>query len=54
MEQPEGIYVQGLEHLIIHLKRAIYGLKQAGLFIYREVKASSSLSYMLMVPCSAD
>ena len=31
MEQPEGFCVQGQEHYVLRLKRALYDLKQAGL-----------------------
>ena len=31
MKQPEGFVVKGQEHKVLHLKHAIYGLKQAGL-----------------------
>ena len=31
MEQPEGFRVPKLEHLVIRLKKVLYGLKQAGL-----------------------
>jgi len=29
MKQPEGFVIRGKEHKVLHLKRAIYGLKQA-------------------------
>jgi hypothetical protein len=31
MEQPEGFKIPGKEHLVLRLKRAIYGLRQAAL-----------------------
>jgi Reverse transcriptase (RNA-dependent DNA polymerase) len=31
MEQPEGFKTKGQEHKVLHLKRAIYGLRQAAL-----------------------
>ena len=31
MEQPEGFKIPGKEHLVLQLKRAIYGLRQAAL-----------------------
>ena len=31
MEQPKGFKVKGREHKVMHLKHAIYGLKQAAL-----------------------
>ena len=31
MKQPEGFAVRGHEHKVLHLKRALYSLKQAGL-----------------------
>ena len=40
MEQPEGFKVKGQEHKIIHLKRTIYGLKQAALTWWRALDKS--------------
>ena len=40
MEQPEGFKVEGLEHLVLRLLRAIYGLKQAGLAWWKALSKS--------------
>ena len=40
MEQPEGFKVKGQEGKVLHLKRAIYGLKQATLAWWKALNKS--------------
>ena len=40
MEQPEGFKVKGQEHKVMHLKYAIYGLKQAALAWWKALDES--------------
>ncbi len=40
MEQPEGFKVKGQEGKVLHLKRAIYGLKQAALAWWKALDKS--------------
>ena len=42
MEQPEGFKIPGQENKVMHLKRAIYGLKQAALAWWRALDKSMS------------
>ncbi len=45
MEQPEGFKIPGQQNKVMHLKKAIYGLKQAALAWWRALdKSMSSLS----------
>ena len=43
MEQPEGFKVKGQEHKVMHLKHAIYGLKQAALAWWRALDKSMAM-----------
>jgi hypothetical protein len=43
MEQPEGFKVPGKEHMVLRLRRAIYGLKQAAHAWYKELVKSMEL-----------
>ena len=40
MEQPEGFKLPGQQHKVMHLKRAIYGLKQAALAWWKALDKS--------------
>jgi len=40
MKQPEGFKVKGKEHLVLRLKRAIYGLKQASFSWWKSMTTS--------------
>ena len=40
MEQPEGFVVPGKENMVLHLRRALYRLKQARLAWLRALKQS--------------
>jgi Reverse transcriptase (RNA-dependent DNA polymerase) len=40
MKQPEGFKVRGQENKVIHLQRALYGLKQTGLAWWKELNSS--------------
>ena len=40
MEQPEGFIVPGKENMVVHLRRALYRLKQAGLAWWQALKQS--------------
>ena len=40
MHQPEGFKLKGLENKVLHLHRAIYGLKQAALAWWKELETS--------------
>ena len=40
MKQPEGFIIRGKENKVFHLKRAIYGLKQASNLWWEELKSS--------------
>ena len=40
MRQPEGFIARGQESKVIHLKRTLYGLKQAGLAWWKELSNS--------------
>ena len=40
MEQPKGFKIHGQEQKVLHLRRAIYGLKQATLAWWKELLAS--------------
>jgi hypothetical protein len=42
MKQPEGFIIRGKEHKVFHLKKAIYGLKQASHSWWEELKTSMS------------
>jgi hypothetical protein len=49
MEQPEGFKVKGQEGKVLHLKRAIYGLKQATLAWWKVLdKSMGELGFMLL------
>jgi len=37
MEQPEGFKIHGQERKVLHLRQAIYGLKQAALAWWKEL-----------------
>ena len=43
MEQPKGFKVKGQEHKVMHLKHAIYGLKQAALAWWKVLDESMAL-----------
>ena len=40
MQQPEGFKLRGQENKVLHLRRAIYGLKQAALAWWKELESS--------------
>jgi hypothetical protein len=53
IKQPEGFKVKGQEHKVFRLKRAIYGLKQAGL-VWWQILAKSMVNDLSFQPLLSD
>jgi len=43
MKQPEGFKIKGLEHKVLCLHQAIYGLKQAALAWWKQLTKSMKI-----------
>src|ERR1700678_1421861 len=47
MQQPEGFKLHGQENQVLHLRRAIYGLKQATLAWWKELESLMKIRFQM-------